>query len=59
MLNAVFTLDHRFGDASLVLKFFKIMKDYIEDPEGFNLDKYPDSIAYSELDKAKKDKWIN
>lgn len=50
-MSTIFTCDHRFGDASLGLKLFKIVKDYIEDPENFNIDNYPDSIPYSELEK--------
>lgn len=54
MLTAIFTYDHRFGDASLSLKFLKIIKDYVEDPENFNIDKYPDSPPWYEQEKYKK-----
>ena len=47
MCKVVFTMDHRFGDASLVLKFLKIVKEYVENPETFNLDKYEDSKPYN------------
>eukprot|EP00349_Pseudokeronopsis_sp_Brazil_P000471 CAMPEP_0202965026 /NCGR_PEP_ID=MMETSP1396-20130829/9142_1 /ASSEMBLY_ACC=CAM_ASM_000872 /TAXON_ID= /ORGANISM="Pseudokeronopsis sp., Strain Brazil" /LENGTH=217 /DNA_ID=CAMNT_0049687611 /DNA_START=282 /DNA_END=935 /DNA_ORIENTATION=- len=40
IMKVVYTLDHRFGDASLTLKMFKILKDYIEDPEHFDPSKY-------------------
>lgn len=51
IMRCVNTYDHRFGDAGLTGKYFSILKDYIEDPENFNLDKYPDSIPYSERTK--------
>ena len=54
MLHAVFTYDHRFGDASLSIKFAAIIKDYVEDPENFNVDKYPQSKPYSEIERLKK-----
>ena len=54
ILGVVCTVDHRFGDAALFLKFLKIMKAYVEDPEGFNADDFPDSIPYHELDTRKK-----
>ena len=56
LITSVFTFDHRFGDASLALKFLKIIKNYVEDPETFNIDDYPDSIPYEELAKQKKNK---
>ena len=40
-------MDHRYGDASLGMKFIRIIKDYVEDPENFNIDKYEDSKPYS------------
>mmetsp|Transcript_19197 Transcript_19197/g.18337 ORF Transcript_19197/g.18337 Transcript_19197/m.18337 type:complete len:148 (+) Transcript_19197:550-993(+) len=46
MLKGVYTLDHRYGDASLTLRMFKILKEYIEDPESFNPDKYEPSVPY-------------
>ena len=41
LMTTVFTVDHRFGDAALALKFLKIVKDYVEDPENFDIEKYP------------------
>ncbi len=49
MMTCVVTLDHRYGDAGLALKFLRIIKDYIEDPEAFNIDKYEESKPYSML----------
>ena len=39
-MNCVFTLDHRYGDAALLIQFTKIIKDCMEDPESFNPDSY-------------------
>lgn len=47
MMTCVVTLDHRYGDACLALKLLKIIKDYVEDPEAFDIDKYEDSKPYS------------
>ena len=49
MTTCVVTLDHRYGDAGLALKFLRIIKDYVEDPEAFDIDKYEDSKPYSQL----------
>lgn len=46
ILRAVFTYDHRFGDAQTVIKFANIIKDYVENPENFDISKYTDSIPY-------------
>ena len=46
MMNTVWTIDHRFGDAAIGVNFIKIVKDFTEDPENFNLDKYPDNTEY-------------
>jgi len=54
-MSCVFTVDHRFGDASLSLKFIGIIRDYIEDPENFKLDNYPDSIPYDQEERVKRD----
>ena len=35
MMSPVFTCDHRFGDGATVKEFFKVMKEFIEDPETF------------------------
>ncbi len=40
MMTVVYTYDHRFGDAANGLRFLKLIHDYVEDPENFNLDKY-------------------
>lgn len=53
-MNSVFTCDHRFADASLSLKLFSIIKKYVEDPENFNIDDYPESVPYSELEQKNK-----
>lgn len=55
-MNVVFTCDHRFGDASLALRFIKIIKSYVEDPENFRSEDYPDLKPYYSDDK--KQKWM-
>jgi len=54
--TCIYTYDHRFGDASQNMIFMKVAKAFIEDPENFNLDSYPDSIGYEELALSKKQK---
>lgn len=49
MMTCIVTVDHRYGDAGLALKFLRIIKDYVEDPEGFDNDKYEESKPYSEV----------
>lgn len=40
IISCVFTLDHRYGDAALLIQFTRIIKDCMEDPESFNPDNY-------------------
>lgn len=54
MMQCVYTVDHRYGDAAILLQFLKIMKDILENPEEFNADKYPELPSYEELAKTKK-----
>lgn len=37
MMNTVWTVDHRFGDAALGCRFINIFRDFTEDPESFDL----------------------
>jgi hypothetical protein len=53
-MNYAFSLDHRYGDASLGVNLIKFIKEYFEDPENFNLDKFPDLLPYHEIAAAKK-----
>jgi pyruvate/2-oxoglutarate dehydrogenase complex dihydrolipoamide acyltransferase (E2) component len=48
MMNVVYTMDHRFGDAALGIKFLNIIRDYVEDPDNFNADKYQAAPPYNE-----------
>ncbi|CDW81108.1 2-oxo acid dehydrogenase acyltransferase [Stylonychia lemnae] len=52
IMNTVWTIDHRYGDAALGLRFIKIFQDFTEDPENFDINKYPDCRTYD----APKDK---
>ncbi len=47
IMNTIYAVDHRFGDASIAIKFLNIIKDYVENPETFNIDKYPQTPAYN------------
>ena len=51
MMNTVYTVDHRFGDAALGMKILNQIKDYVEDPENFNLENYKDAVPYHLLSK--------
>lgn len=55
MMNTVWTIDHRYGDASLACKFINIIKDFTEDPENFNMDKYPENPPYNQPGRVKSD----
>lgn len=55
-MKVVYTIDHRFGDAALGMKFMRIYKDYIEDPENFNLDSYQDAIPYELINRNESGK---
>ena len=54
MCTSVMTIDHRFGDAALLLKCLNLMKDYIEDPKNFNINKYEDSKTWDEIERLRK-----
>eukprot|EP00347_Sterkiella_histriomuscorum_P023920 403332930 len=54
LMNTVWTIDHRYGDAALGLRFIKIVKDYTEDPDNFDINKYQDCTSYQPI-TAKKD----
>ena len=54
MMNCTFSLDHRYGDASLGVNLIRVVKAYFEDPENFILDNYPDQVPYHELSRRKK-----
>jgi pyruvate dehydrogenase E2 component (dihydrolipoamide acetyltransferase) len=41
MMTIVYTVDHRFGDAAVILLFLNIVKDILEDPDNFDQNKYP------------------
>jgi pyruvate/2-oxoglutarate dehydrogenase complex dihydrolipoamide acyltransferase (E2) component len=48
IMTTVWTVDHRFGDAALGLRFINIVKDFTEDPENFDINKYPDCNSYTQ-----------
>lgn len=55
IMNTVWTIDHRYGDAALGTKIINIVKDFTEDPENFDLSKYPDHTTYPQPNAVKKD----
>ena len=42
MMKVVFTMDHRYGDAAIAINMLKVIKAFIEDPENFDISKFPD-----------------
>ena len=54
MMNSIYTIDHRFGDASVGIKFMNIIKAYLDSPETFSIDKFPQTPAYNNPDYAAK-----
>lgn len=54
MMNCVFTVDHRFGDAAVAVNIAKVIKGFIEDPENFKLENYPDPKPYNTPIETKK-----
>ena len=54
MMTVVYTVDHRFGDAAIIVQFCQIVKDFLEDPENFKADKYPQLPFYEDIDRSKK-----
>ena len=48
MMTAVGTGDHRYGDAAVFTPFFKVIRDYIEDPANFDHKDHKDVIHYTE-----------
>lgn len=47
MMNTVWTVDHRYGDAAIALNFIRIVQGFCEDPENFNIEKYPNLKDYT------------
>lgn len=54
MMTIVYTLDHRFGDAAVMIQFLKIVAAMIEDPENFNPDMFPQLPFYEDIIRNKK-----
>lgn len=48
MMTIVYTLDHRFGDAAILVQFCKVVKDILEDPENFDPSKFPQLPLYED-----------
>lgn len=54
MMNSIYTIDHRFGDASIGIKFLNIIKDFLANPETFDIEKYPQTPAYNNSEYVAK-----
>ncbi len=55
-MTVVYTLDHRHGDAAVLLPFLKVIKDLVEDPENFKGENHPVMPSYAELEKRRREK---
>lgn len=53
-MTIVYSMDHRYGDAAILLQFFNIVKDILEDPENFDQKKYPELPLYEDRIYDKK-----
>jgi len=53
-MQAVFTGDHRYGDAAIFVTLFKVINDYLADPENFDQSKYKDIPHYSEKTEVER-----
>lgn len=54
MMTIVYTIDHRFGDAAILVQFCKIVKEILEDPENFDTNKFPQLPLYEDRSTDKK-----
>lgn len=59
MMTIVYTMDHRFGDAAILVQFCKVVKDLLEDPENFDHNKFPQLPLYEDRDTDKKKAWMS
>ena len=48
------TLDHRYGDAALIVPMVPIITDYFEDPENFDMSVYDKYLPKSKKVDEKK-----
>jgi 2-oxoglutarate dehydrogenase E2 component (dihydrolipoamide succinyltransferase) len=53
IINIIYTFDHRYGDAAVGVRMLRVIKDYFEDPENFDYNKYPDNLPYYMMDQNK------
>ena len=54
IMTIVYTLDHRFGDASVLVPFCNVVKAILEDPENFDPNKFPQLPLYEDRNTDKK-----
>ena len=54
MMTIVYTVDHRYGDATVLVQFCNIVKDILEDPENFDQNKFPQLPLYEDRVYDKK-----
>ncbi|CDW71716.1 2-oxo acid dehydrogenase acyltransferase [Stylonychia lemnae] len=53
IMKTVWTIDHRYGDAAIAGRFVKIFKDYVENPQNFDISRYPDCSSLNSTPKNK------
>ena len=53
-MTSVYTFDHRYGDATVGMRFENIVKAYLNDPEHFDFDSIPESNAVLAAEEPKK-----
>ena len=54
IMTSVYTFDHRYGDAAVGMRFEKIVRAYLNDPEHFDFDSIPESNAVLAAEETKK-----
>ena len=48
IMNVIYSIDHRYADASVGIKFLNIIKDFLDSPDTFKIDKYPQTTPYND-----------
>lgn len=54
IMNTTQTGDHRFGDATIFRPLHRLFKGYMEDPENFKHEDYPENVHWKEVSLLKK-----
>lgn len=56
VMTVTYTMDHRQGDAAIIMPFLRVIKDLVENPEEFKPENHPCVPYYHEIEAAKKAK---